>query len=253
MKRTKVSVAVAAIITLAGCVPEEAVRPDRPPAEVGGRFAFGGFVTGGSASTYGYKGKRSASEEELREQGRKFDKTVWQGVLIGAVAGTVIGAIAGGDAQAAVGGAIIGGSIGALAGMYVANKQKLYASAEDQLESMTLDIHASNQDAEALIADANTVLTEDQRRLAVIDARLRAGQATESELTQTRARAWDNRKVVEAAAVGARDKYQLFVGAKRGFLEKNPATSAQSLDEELSAYRRNIDALDSIAASMGKA
>lgn len=253
MKRTKVSVAVAAITTLAGCVPEEAVRPDRPPAEVGGRFSFGGFTVGGAGDTYGYKGTLTQSEEQLREQGRKFDKTVWQGALIGAVAGTLIGAVAGGDAKDAVGGAIIGGSIGALAGMYVANKQKLYASAEDQLDSMISDVRASNRDTEVLIADANTVLAEDRRRLAAIQARHHRGQATEEELTQERARVWGNRKVVEKAALGASDQYRMFEGAKSDFEKKNPGSSAQSLDRELGAYRRNLEVLNNIAASMAKA
>jgi uncharacterized protein YcfJ len=136
MRRTKVSVAVAALITLAGCVPEEAVRPGRPPAEVGGRFSVGGFAIGGAGDSYGYKATLTQSEEQLREQGPMFDKTIWQGVLIGAVAGALVGAVASGDAEDAVGGAIVGGSIGALAGMYVANKPKLYASAGDQLDSM---------------------------------------------------------------------------------------------------------------------
>lgn len=244
---------MAVSITLVGCISGEEVRPDRPPAEVGGRLSIGGLAIGGRGDTYGYKGKLSDSEEQLREQGRKFDKTVWQGALIGAVAGTLIGAVAGGDAEDAVGGAIIGGSIGALAGMYVAHKQKLYASAEDQLDSMIADVHASNRDTEALIGDANTVLAEDRRRLTAIQARHRSGQVTEDELTQERARAWSNRKVVEKAALGARDQYRMFDGAKRGFQEKNPGTSAGSLDQELGAYRRNIDLLDSIAVSMAKA
>jgi len=253
MKRFAVPVALAAAVSVVGCVTEGPAKPDRPPAEVGGRFSIGGFTLGPRGEPYGYQGDLSDSEKKLREQGRKFDKTVWQGVLIGAVAGTLIGAVAGGDAEDAVGGAIVGGSIGALAGMYVAHKQKVYASAEDQLDSMIGDIRTSNRDAEALIADAKTVLAEDRRRLAAVQARHRAGQATERELEQERARVWGNKKVVETAAVGARDQYRMFEGAKRSFEKQNPGTSTRSFDQELGAYQRSVDLLDSVATSMAKA
>jgi len=253
MKRFGVPVALTAAMLVAGCIAEELARPDRPPAEVGGRFSIGGFSLGPQGEPYGYKGNLSASEEKLREQGRKFDKTVWEGVLIGAVAGTLIGAVAGGDAEDAVGGAIVGGSIGALAGMYVAHKQKLYASAEDQLDSMIVDVRASNRGAEALIADAKTVLAEDKRRLAAVQDRYQKGQVTERELEQERARVWGNKKVVETAAVGARDQYRMFEGAKSSFEKQNPGTTTRSFDQELGAYQRSVDLLDSVAASMAKA
>jgi hypothetical protein len=253
MKRFGLLVAMTGAILAAGCTEEGSVRRDRPPAEVGGRFSIGGFSLGRQGEDYGFKGDLSASEEKLREQGRRFDKTVWEGVLIGAVAGTLIGAVAGGDAEDAVGGAIVGGSIGALAGMYVARKQKLYASVEDQLDSMIVDVRDSNRDAEALIADAKTVLAEDKRRLAAIQIRYQQGKATERELEQERARAWGNKKVVESAALGARDQYRMFEGAKRGFEKQNPGTSTHSFDQELDAYQRSVDLLDSVAASMAKA
>ena len=253
MKQFVMPVAAAAAVVLAGCTPGETVRPDRAPPEVGGRFSIGGYTVSGGGDTYGYKGTLSASEEQLREQGRKFDKTVWQGALIGAVAGAVIGAVAGGDAEDAVGGAIVGAGIGALAGMYIAHKQKLYASAEDQLDSMIADVRASNRDAEALIADAKTVLAEDRRRLSAIDARYRRGQATEDELVQERGRAWGNRKVVEKAALGASDQYRMFEGAQRDFEKQNPRAVTLPLEQELGAYRRSLDALNTVASSMTKA
>ncbi|AFL75297.1 hypothetical protein [Thiocystis violascens] len=83
----------------------------RPPAEVGGRFSIGGLELLEPTDNYGYTGELSPAEQALREQGRKFDRTVWQAVLIGSVAGTTIGAVAGGDAEDAVGGAIVGASI----------------------------------------------------------------------------------------------------------------------------------------------
>jgi uncharacterized membrane-anchored protein YhcB (DUF1043 family) len=161
--------------------------------------------------------------------------------------------VAGGDAEDAVGGAIAGAAVGALAGMYVANKQKQYASREDQLESMVGDVRTSNRETEALIADARSVLAEDERRLAQVQARYRQGKATEVELTQERGRTWSNRKVAEKAAVGARDKYRVLESARRDFERQSPGTATGVLARELDSYRASIDALDGVAASMAKA
>ncbi len=238
---------------LVGCVSEPVTETGRAPAEVGSNFSIGGFQLVKPKENYGYEGTLSPSEQALREQAEKFDKTVWQGLLIGAIAGTAIGAVVGGDAESAVGGAIVGASVGALAGMYVANKQKLYASKEDQLNSMIGDVKTSNQNTEALIRDIRAVIAEDQRRLADIQARYHRGKATEAEVTQERARIWGNRKVAEKATLGAKDQYQLFDGAKQDFERQNPGLATQNLARELSAYRKAIDTLDSVASGMVKA
>jgi hypothetical protein len=245
-------VASVGVILAAACTPTDNVRPDRAPPEVGGRLSIGGLTIGGG-DNYGYKGTLSESEERLREQGRRFDKTVWQGALIGAVAGTLIGAAAGGDAEDALGGAIVGAGIGALAGMYVAHKQKQFASAEDQLDSIIEDVQASNRETQALIESAESVLDEDRRRLSAIEARYRQGQVAEDELVRERSRAWANRKVVEQAALGAGDQYRMFEGAQRNFTKQNPGARTGTLEQELVAYRRNLDVLNSVAQSMGKA
>ena len=169
------------------------------------------------------------------------------------MAGTAIAAVAGGDAEDAVGGAIVGASLGALAGMYLANKQRLYASQEDQLDSMIGDVRAANQNAEALIENARAVIAEDRRRLAEVQARYRRGKATEVEVTQERGRVWGNRKVVEKAALGAQDQYQLFESAKRDFERGDPAAGTLALEHELESYRQTIETLDGVALSMSKA
>jgi formiminotetrahydrofolate cyclodeaminase len=241
------------LIALSGCVTNPITDLTRAPAEVGGRFLLGGLELLKPKENYGFTGELSASEQALRERSKAFDRTVWQGVLIGAVAGTAIGAITGGDAEDAVGGAIIGASVGALAGIYVAKKQRQFSSQEDQLAAMTKDVRTANRQTEELIASIRTVIAEDQRRLADVQTRYQRGKATEEEVKQEQARVWSNRTVVEKATLGAKDQYQVFEGAKRKVEQTHPTAATQAFAREVKTYRQSIDALDKIAANMAKA
>jgi hypothetical protein len=241
------------VIALSGCVTTPVTETGRAPAQVGGRFLFGGLELMKPEENYGFTGELSASEKALRERSKAFDRTVWQGVLIGAVAGTAIGAVAGGDAEDAVSGAIIGASLGALAGIYVAKKQQKFANQEDQLDSMTNDVRIANQNTEELIANIRAVIAEDERRLAEVQARYQRGQATAVAVQQERGRIWSNRTVVEKAALGAKDQYQVFEGAKRKVEQSHPAAATQAFAREINAYHQSIDALDKIASNMIKA
>ena len=246
-------VAGAALVPLAACVPEAAVRPEMLQETVGGRLSIGGLSFGAKDEAAAYQGELSPDEQKLREQGRKFDKTVWEGALIGAVAGSLIGGLAGGDDEDVVGGAIIGGGVGALAGMYVAEKQKRYASAEAQLDAMVGDVRASNANTRALIADAKTVLEEDRRRLRALQAEERKGKVTQAELAQKRARAQANRKVVADAVAGARSQHKMYSGARQSYLKSNPGKSTRTFEKELSSYQQSIEQLDAVARSMAQA
>ncbi|HYN77128.1 MAG TPA: glycine zipper domain-containing protein [Lamprocystis sp. (in: g-proteobacteria)] len=250
--RPFIGLLVAALI-LAACDAGLETKTDQPPAEVGGRFSIGGFSFGGKEEKFGYTGELSAEEAALREQARKFDQTVWQGLLIGAVVGTAVGAVAGGDTQGAVGGAIVGAGVGAIAGMYVARMQQRYANTEDQLDAMIGDVRNSNRATESLIADVQTVIAEDRRRLAAVQAKVARGQATAADLTQERGRAWGNRRVVEKAALGGQDQYRVFEGAIQRFQQKNPGVKTANFERELKGYRTRLEDLDRLAAGMAKA
>jgi hypothetical protein len=252
--KAAITIGAVGALALLGCVSDPVADSDRPPPEVGGRFAVGGFSFGGPDQPYGYEGELSAEERELRERARRFEMTVWQGALLGGLAGTLIGAVAGGDVEDAAGGAMLGGTVGAIAGFYVAAKQEQYADAEDQLESMTADVRASNREAEALIASARSVLAEDRRRLAAVEAGYRRGEASEQALRQERARVWGNRKVIEQAAVDAGDRYRVFdIAGERVRRDDAAAAGAGGFDVALEEYRRNIEALDAIAGSLTRA
>jgi uncharacterized membrane protein len=190
------------------------------------------------------------AEERLRQQSRAFERTVWEGVLIGAGAGALWGALAGDDTKGILTKTAIGGAVGGLAGAYIATKQREFASAEDQLDSMIADVRQSNSEAEALIASMRDVIAEDRRRLAAVERRVRAGQATEAELAAARTRAAANRVVARDAVAGAREQYSMFSSAERGFRAENPGVGTSELERELRTYRTQIETLDDLADSM---
>lgn len=201
----------------------------------------------GTAQTPGESRELTPAERRMREQSRAFQRTVWEGVLIGAGAGALWGAIDSGDAKDILKKALIGGAVGGLAGAYIGHKQKQYSDKEDQLNSMIADVRESNQDAEELIVSVRQVIDEDKRRLASVEKRYKAGQVTEAELKSTRASVSENRTVVAQATKGAREKYSMFKGAEKAYREQNPGTDTGRLQNELKAYNQQIETLDGLA------
>lgn len=193
------------------------------------------------------------AEERMRQQSQAFQKTVWEGALIGAGAGTLLGVLRHDSAQEVLTKALIGGAVGGLAGAYVAHKQKQFSSKEDQLDSMIADVRKTNQETEALIASVRQVIAEDKKELASVQKRLRGGQATPAEMEAARRRAADNQAVVAQANKGAREKQTMFQGAERQFRQDNPGTDTGRMQRELDAYNGNLKTLDSLAGSVSVA
>lgn len=189
----------------------------------------------------------SPAEQRLREQSRAFQKTVWEGALIGASAGALWGIVQGKDTEEILKRTLIGGAAGGLAGAYVATKQKQYSDTEDQLDSMIADVRKSNKETEDLIDSVQQVLTEDKSRLASVERRYKEGQASQSDLENTRRRAAENKAVVNEARKGAREQYSMFDGAEREYRQQHPSADTHQLQSELRAYNKQIEALDGLA------
>jgi len=217
------------------------------PAWLGGSGASGNAEDATNASDL------TPAERRLREQSRAFQRTVWEGVLIGAGAGALWGVIQRDDAKDVLKKALIGGAVGGLAGAYVAQKQKQYSNKEDQLDSMITDVRESNQQTKALIVSTREVIAEDNRRLAAVEKRYKAGQATETELKSTRARVSENQTVIAQAAKGAREKSSMFEGAERTYQQENPGADTASLKREIDVFNEQIETLDGLADTISVA
>ena len=91
--RSILALAVAA--SCVGCVPADQVRSDSP--SVATEAAKGSPPSGEVAGETGVSGRSpggqgdqlTASEKRMREQGKNFDRTIWEGALIG-VAGVAL-------------------------------------------------------------------------------------------------------------------------------------------------------------------
>ncbi len=210
-------------------------------------------VAGGSSTQATTEADLTPAERRMREQSKAFQKTVWEGVLIGAAAGSLWGVIQGDKGSDVLKKALIGGAVGGLAGAYIGHKQKQYANKEDVLDSMTADVRKSNQETTELIASVREVIAEDKRRLADVQKRYKQGQATEAEVASTRKRISSNQAVVAQASKGAREKFQMFQGAEQEFRKQNPATSTAGLQTELKTYNSQIATLDGLAGSIAQA
>lgn len=216
---------------------------------IGGASGGTGTTTTSAASD----AQLTPAERRMREQSKAFQKTVWEGVLIGAAAGSIWGIVQGDKGSDVLKKALIGGAVGGLAGAYIGHKQNQYSSKEDQLDSMIGDVRQSNQETEELIASVREVIAEDKRRLADVQGRVKKGQGTEAELATARKRIADNQAVVAQARKGAREKYDMFQGAEREFRKQNPGTDTGGLQRELTTYNKQIATLDGLAGSISKA
>jgi len=190
----------------------------------------------------------TASEQRMRDQGRNFHKTVWQGVLIGAAGGTVWAILRGDDLEDTLKKAAIGGVAGGLAGAYIASKQREYATREDQLDAMITDVRQTNEETEAFIASVREVLAEDKRRLAALNADYRRGEATEEDLARQQKRVDANRQVVVDAISGGREKLAMFEGARDTYAGENPDVDATRLSSEIASLKNHLHNLDALAA-----
>jgi len=239
----------AAVVLMGGCVS----TGDRVGEPVSGPTSWMSGLTGGASTTATPDSSLTPEEQRLRKQSQAFQRTVWEGVLIGASAGALLGVFQGKDTEGILKRALIGGAVGGLAGAYIANKQKQYSNKEDQLDSMISDVQKSNKETEELIASARQVMAEDKRRLASVQSRYKAGQASEADLNSTRRKVSENKAVVTQATKGAREKYSMFEGAEREYRQQNPGTDTGRLQSELKAYNQQIETLDGVANTVSAA
>ena len=137
----------------------------------------------GCAGQQAYDSRLSPAQNQLRQQNARFNQTVGEGAVAGAVLGGIAGLALGGRnrAGAAAIGAAAGGALGAGAGYLVARNNLTRASTEQQfseaIQQSAADAQAFRSSAQASrqIADQATA---DATRLR---AQVRAGQITQAQ------------------------------------------------------------------------
>ncbi|WP_144445821.1 hypothetical protein [Inquilinus limosus] len=202
---------------------------------------------------------RTPEQQKLREQADSSTKTIVEGVAVGAaagLAGAAIADLAGADvdagtyAIAAAGGAALGG----LAGAYVDQKQKEYASLEDQLDSVISDAKAKNAQAKDLTATMQTVLDQHKRELTRLRSGVKKGTATQAELDAELASARSDKDVMDKAVSGTRENLKIFTDARTSLKAK--ATTAQDrarvgqLDREIRTLSGRVDTMSGVVNNL---
>jgi len=103
---------VVAALLMGGCVS----TGDGASDHLSGAASWVRGVTGGAPAEAEPASPLTPAEQRMRDQSRAFQKTVWEGVLIGASAGAIWGLVKGDDARDVMKKALIGGAAGGLAG-----------------------------------------------------------------------------------------------------------------------------------------
>lgn len=132
----------------------------------------------------------TAAEQKLAAQEADYNRTLAEGMAIGAIGGAAVGAGLGAAVtRNRAMGALIGAGIGALVGTvaggatgsYYAEKKKRYANEEDRLDSMIADAQAYNAKAEASLATTRVMVKEDQQKLATINREVAANRMSQAQ------------------------------------------------------------------------
>jgi len=145
-----------------------------------------GMLLAGCATNTAYDPNLSPAQNQLRQSNQRFNQTVGEGAVAGAVLGGIAGLALGGRnrAQTAAIGAAAGGALGAGAGYMVARNNLNRSSTEAQFNDA---IQQANADADAYQKSA--VASQQVADQAEADATRLRGQVQARQITQAQYRA----------------------------------------------------------------
>lgn len=208
----------------------------------------------------------SPEEQRMRQQASDFNRTIAEGVVLGALAGAAGGAGIGAAAnkqnrgQGALIGAAIGAAVGALAGgvagKYYADKKERYANQEQRLDAIIADLQKQNTEMEALVSSTQKVVEADKQKIDQVNADLAANRISKAQAQQRLASVDDNVKFLGETIENLkkrRDEWQEVVDKARA--DSNTAKIKQldaqinRLEQQIALMEGELDALTSRRAS----
>ncbi len=199
-----------------------------------------GLALTGCASQPSYDNSLSPAQNQLRQANARFNQTVGEGAVAGAVVGGLAGLAFGGRnrASAAAIGAAGGAALGAGAGYLVARNNLSRSSTEAQYAdaiqqaSADADAYRSSASASRQIADQATA---DASRL---NAQVRSGQITQAQYRQGIAKYQADNDIIskqvasaQQAAAAMRQDSRQASGSNRGQLMSSAADVERSRQE----------------------
>jgi outer membrane lipoprotein SlyB len=222
-----IALAMACMITLAGCAGQMGGPPLTP------------------------------AQQQLKSANARFNQTVTEGALAGALIlgliGAGVGAAAGGGKGAAIGGAsglALGGVIGATVGYNVARKNYAQANTETNLKQL---IAEANGDAVAYSRSAQAsreIAAEARRKIAALDAQYRAKTITAEQYKQSTQSYRESSTIMNAQLASTAQK----MAEMRADAQAQSGTDRSSLlndAAQVDAARRALkESSDSLAATL---
>lgn len=158
---------------------------------------------GGSSGGTGYS-HLSPEQRQLRQQADRFNQTVTEGAVIGAIGGALLGALINRDnpGRGMLIGGVAGAGVGAGAGYAVASQQQQYASQEQRLNSL---IQASEQEIQAnrqAIAATEQVVRSQRANIAQLRQAHANGQIDANRYRSELARVQEDREAIARLVEG---------------------------------------------------
>jgi hypothetical protein len=214
-----------------------------------------GLAMAGCQSTGGASDANlTPAQRELRAQTARFNQTVAEGAIAGALVGGVIGALASNDnplAGAAIG-AGAGAAVGAGAGYFVASQNESYATEEARLNA---EIRAAQREVRSYqqIVDATQrVVDQHKATISQLSQQYRQGEITADQYRRQTEDIQTDIEQIRLSIDANRDQTQA-IQARLGDLRqqgRNPAELAEA-EQQLRAQRRQLEGqLDDLLASM---
>jgi len=149
----------------------------------------------------------SPAQQQLRSQTERFNETVATGAVVGALALGILGALLAGPRNRGEGaalGALAGAAIGGASGYYIATRNERFATREQAANARIAAANREAADLERTALAAEQVAKENRARLAALQARVRAGQATQAELRAQAATAREDLGLMNEAIAHSR-------------------------------------------------
>jgi uncharacterized protein YcfJ len=225
---------VAAFGGLSGCV---ATMPSGP--------------TGASSNSAGGATKvaYTPAERRLRQESSLFSQTSMQGCIAGAVAGALVGLLATRrDNQGR--GALIGAAGGCAAGLavnaYVQNQRVQYRNNEARINAMIADVRADNQKLAGMVSTTRSVIAEDKRRIAAVNAQYLNQQISVDQARVELARVKENRALLDNTIRNVKKRESDWNDIAS--IERQSGVNTARLDAEIGQLRRKVEALEAEAA-----
>lgn len=202
----------------------------------------------------------SPAEQKLKEQAADYNRTVFEGILVGAVSGAALGAGTGalvaGDNRAAGAltgaliGAVGGAVLGATGGFYYANLKQQYAGQEQRLDAILVDLRAENEKMGGIVATVRTIVAENRASLTRIERDLKAQRLSRAQAEQEVAAVDSARRNLEKHIAGmrkSRERWQEIAASERA--QGGGAKLAQmdheigKLESQIALLQTEIDGL----------